>query len=250
MYDVGKVLVLGGGIPPLKHAEVIDLQANPPRWRQVDDMAFARRHLNATILPDGTVLVTGGTSKGQPGHNQDLAFNDASGAVLESELWDPGTEKWTRLAPQAEKRLYHSTAVLLPDGRVLSAGGGQPHAPNEKFDHLNAQIYSPPYLFKGDRPTITEAPADVTYGSTFRVKTPAPDQIKGVTWVRLSATTHAFNQNQRFNRLEFETKDDALDVKAPANGNLAPPGHYMLFLLNPKGVPSVARIIRIHPAGA
>ena len=115
MYDNGKVLVMGGGDPPTNTAEVIDLNASSPAWRQVASMAFARRQHNATLLPDGKVLVTGGTSG--PG------FNNPDSPVHAAEMWDPATENWATMASQQFPRIYHSSAVLLPDGRVLTVGG-------------------------------------------------------------------------------------------------------------------------------
>jgi galactose oxidase-like protein len=235
MYDEGKVLIVGGGSPPTATAEVIDLKVTPPVWRVVSPMTYARRHVNATLLPDGKVLVTGGTS---------LAGNDAAGAVLPAELWDPKTEAWSTMASlPVHPRLYHSTAVLLPDGRVLSAGGGYG---NQDVDYYDAEIYSPPYLFAGARPTITSAPASVTYGQTFFVGTPQAATIAKVTWVRLSSVTHSYNQNQRINYLSFTPQLDGVSVTMPANKNLCPPGHYLLFILNGNDVPSVARIIQIR----
>jgi hypothetical protein len=237
-YGDGKILVMGGGYP-VSTAEVIDLKAASPAWRFVGSMAYARRHLNATLLPDGKVLVTGGTSS--PG------FNTAAGAVYAAELWDPATEQWSKMASMKVKRLYHSTAVLLRDGRVLSAGGGRPAATDEDplTEHRDAEIYSPPYLFKGSRPTITSAPSAVGYGTTFFVGTPNGASIASVTWVRLSSATHATNQNQRFNRLSFTAASGGLSVTAPSDRRLCPPGHYMMFILNNSGVPSVARVVRI-----
>jgi hypothetical protein len=147
-------------------------------------------------------------------------------------------------------RLYHSTAPLLPDARVLSVGSGQPAADGLNDDYT-AEIFSPPYLFKldgtgADRPTITEAPISVSYNETFTVKTPDAASISKVTWIRLSSVTHAFNENQRMNYLNLSVSGtSSLSLTAPADGNLAPPGHYMLFLVNSNGVPSVAKIIRI-----
>jgi hypothetical protein len=240
MYQVGKVLILGGGDPPTASAEVINLKDTNPQWRFVSSMAFARRQLNATILPDGTVLVTGGTSG--PG------FDNAAGAVYPAELWNPNTEQWTRLAAMHVPRLYHSTAVLLPDGRVLSAGGGgyNPTAADGNPDHTDAEFFSPPYLFNGTRPTITSAPTEIKVGQFFSVATPDTTSISRVTLIRLSSVTHAFNMNQRFNELPFfKVGVQGLIAKAPTSANVLPPGHYLLFILNSAGVPSVAKIVRV-----
>src|SRR5262249_18734314 len=138
---------------------------------------------------------------------------------------------------------YHSTAVLLPDGRVFSGGGGEYAPTNNVFNnpadtHANAQIFSPPYLFKGPRPRITKAPAKVAYGKPFIVETPDANPIPQVPWVRLGSVTPSFDQNQRINCLTFQARANQLSVTAPANGNVCPPGHYMLFLLNRQKVPS------------
>ena len=230
MYDDGKVLVMGGGDPPTRTAAVIDLNAATPSWQSAGSMAFARRQLNATLLPNGKVLVTGGTYG--PG------FNNLSTPVYAAEIWDP-TEGWTTMASAQTPRLYHSAALLLPNGRVLTTGGdNQPEV----------EVYSPPYLFApGPRPTIASAPAAVSYGQSFFVETPDAASIAKVTWIRLSSVTHAFNQNQRINRLSFTQAAGGLNVVPPSNPNLAPPGHYMLFLLNGNDVPSVARIVRLTP---
>ena len=164
MYAPGKVLVMGGGDPPVNSAEVIDLNQATPSWRFVGSMASARRQINATLLPDGKVLVTGGT-RGTGFNNTDPSFQ-----VYTAELWDPATEGWTTLASSSGiRRVYHSTALLLPDGRVLSMGGN---------GQTQTEIYSPPYLFNGNqlavRPTITSAPTIVAYGQTFFVGTPDP----------------------------------------------------------------------------
>ncbi|MGB2662669.1 MAG: galactose oxidase early set domain-containing protein, partial [Candidatus Acidiferrum sp.] len=116
--------------------------------------------------------------------------------------------------------------------------------------HADAQLFSPPYLFKGPRPVITKAPAKVGYGEAFDVETPAPNGISQVSWIRLPSVTHSFDQNQRINFLTFERGSNKVTVTAPANGNLCPPGHYMLFLVNESKVPSVAAMIQIVTAAA
>ena len=191
-------------------------------------MNNARRQLNATLLPDGKVLATGGSSG--------AGFDNSSAPVYAAEMWDPATEQWIAMASNTKYHGYHSNALLLPDGRILTTGGD---------DQPNAEIYSPPYLFKGARPAITSAPASVTYGQTFFVQTANAASIAKVTWIRLPSVTHAFDMNQRINRLSFSQAAGGLNVTAPSNANLCPPGHYMLFILDGNGVPSIAKIIQI-----
>jgi PKD repeat protein len=233
MYDRGKILYVGGG-RTTNTAEIIDLNAAAPTWQWTGSMAFPRRHLNATVLPTGQVLVTGGTGG--------TGFNDISAAVYAAELWDPTTGVWTTLASNAVARGYHSTSLLLPDGRVLHTGSGNgAGAP----DQLNAELFSPPYLFKGPRPTIDTAPAEVAYGTSFTIATAQAAAIAKVSLVRLGSTTHAFNMNQRFQWLSFTYVEGGLEVSAPASRYDAPPGHYMLFILDGNGVPSAAVILRV-----
>lgn len=243
MYDVGKVLIMGGGSNPvLSSAEVIDLNQATPAWSSVGSMANARRQMNATILPDGKVLVTGGTNN---------ASNEAAGATLATEMWNPGTGNFSTMASAQTPRLYHSTAFLLPDGRVVSAGGGRPGT-----EYKNAEIYSPPYLFTAGggaatRPTIdSHLSKGVRPGQTIFVTTPDAGNISDVTLVALSSVTHARNMNQRFNRLSFTQGMGGLNVTLPSSSNSCPPGPYMLFILNSNGVPSVAQIINVNSGNA
>ena len=214
LYDVGKIVFIGGGNAPTNAVEVLDLNAPLPQWKTTDSMHFARRQHNATLLPDGTVLVMGGT-KGSGGES--AGFNDLTPGqpIHSAELWDPKTGHWTLMAKADVDRCYHSTAVLLPDATVLSAGGGeysprndgQPNDP--KDSHKDAQIFKPPYLFRaGTRPNILSAPDDVTYGQTFTVGTSNPGQVGQVNWVRLSSVTHSFNTNQRINFLNVYCRCD------------------------------------------
>ena len=245
MYEEGKVLLMGGSpcgfystncnTYPTATAEIIDLNNPNPAWTYTGAMVTGGRKLhNATLLPDGKVLVTGG-SRGTEDPN--TRPNDPAYAC---ELWDPATGTWTTMASLTRKRTYHSTALLLPDGRVLSAGG--------EFGGSSAEIYSPPYLFHGSRPTITSAPRNVRYGHSFFVGTPDITSISNVTLMALSSVTHGFNMGQRISRPAFSQATGGLNVTAPSSLNTTPPGYYMLFILNSSGVPSVAKIVQITGA--
>jgi Galactose oxidase-like, Early set domain/Fibronectin type III domain/Kelch motif len=241
-YDDGKVLLIGGSpcgfydknctTSPTATAEIIDLNSSTPTWKYTGSMVTGGRNLhNATLLADGKVLVTGG-SRGTEDPN-----TQPSNPAYESEMWDPATGTWTTMASLTKIRSYHSVAVLLPDGRVLSAGG--------TFGGASAEIYSPPYLFHGSRPTITSAPTSVGYGQSFFVGTPDATSISKVTLLALSSVTHGFNMGQRISRPLFSQATGGLNVTAPSNRNTTPPGYYMLFILNSNGVPSVAEIVQI-----
>src|SRR5260370_9386684 len=202
MYQPGKIMKAGRhydfpAVSPFPGAvadtSVIDMTAASPRWQAVAPMYYGRIYAAVTILPDGTVLETGGGGTSDP--------CDTSKAVLPAELWSPVTQSWTVLSSMQTPRLYHSTALLLPNGQVVVAGGGRSGGCT---DFMNAEIFSPPYLYKGARPTITSAPSTVQYGSTFTVSTPDAATVTRVTLVRLGEVTHAFNQNQRFLELSFQ----------------------------------------------
>jgi galactose oxidase len=238
MYQPGKIMIVGGSDPPdgapTSTAEVIDLNQPDPSWRYTTPMQHARRHLNATLLPDGKVLVTGGTSS--------AGFSDPAGSVHAAEMWDPGTEMWSLLAENRVDRVYHSSTLLLPDGRLLHSGSGDgPGLPRE----LNTELFSPPYLFKGPRPLVSAAPETIGYGESFAIATPDAGSVVRVTLVRLGSVTHAFDQSQRLVELSFRRAAGGLVVTAPGSGSLAPPGPYLLFLLNGPGVPSVGTILRL-----
>ena len=227
-----KVFIIGGGTPPLASVEMLDLAESVPTWRPRASMAFARRQINATLMPDGKVLVTGGSSGSD--------FDDETLPVKTPELYDPQTDTWTKLAPQAEYRGYHATTLLLPDGRVLSAGGRK---------RRTAELFTPPsLLLPGPRPTLPEAPPFLEPGSTFSLRTEDAGRVAQVTLLALGSVTHAFDQNQRFLSLPFTREDGVLRVTAPADNLAAPPGYYQLFLVDARGVPSVGRMVRVNAA--
>jgi chitodextrinase len=239
MYQPGKVMKSGavwddGSGFPAPTTYVIDMTQPSPSWRQVGSMAFARVTHNQTLLPDGTVLVTGGSS------NADVTI--ASASVYNAELWSPTTETWKTMAKMQAQRVYHSTAILLPDGRVLVGGSGRS---GYIANQLNVEIYSPPYLFKGPRPTISSPLGTIQYATSFFVGTPDASRITAVSLIRLGSVTHHFNQNQRFMNLTFTQTSGGLTVQGPQNGNYAPPGYYMLFLVDSNGIPSTASFVRL-----
>jgi hypothetical protein len=220
----------GGGADPdgnraIATAQIIDLNDPNPAWRELAPMSNPRWFPNSALLPDGTLFVVGGGR----GNNSD--------AVLEPEIFDPATETWTAEAPMTVPRLYHSTALLLPDGRVWVAGTD---------GETRMEVYRPDYLSRGARPVITDAPASVTYGQDFSAALGDGAEVSSVVFIRLSAVTHAFNMAQRSVTLAFTQADPAqVQMTAPTDANLAPPGHYMLFVLDGAGVPAVAPIIQL-----
>jgi hypothetical protein len=245
MYRPGKILKTGTSADPdqatrpsAATAYVLDMTQGTHTWSQVPSMNFARTYHNTTLLPDGNVLVIGG--------GQTTNAIDATGAVSQAELWLPASQSFTKLASMVTPRLYHSTVLLLPDGRVLAAGGGRFLEDADPSNHLSAEIYSPPYLFKGARPVISSVPPNVQFATNFSVTTPDSTQITSAALVSLGAVTHAFDQNQRYVPLTFQQVAGGLTVQSPASGNLAPPGYYMLFIVNSNGVPSVASFIKLQ----
>jgi len=236
----------GGGINcpgnlPTRTGERVDLGAATPVWQAIAPMAIGRRQLNAVILADGTVLVTGGSSQ--------CGFTNEAGAVFAAERWDPsggsnGQGAWTTMANASVVRVYHSTAALMPDGRVLSSGSGDGGGTTPQNSY---EIYSPPYLFRGSRPSYTLASNRIHYGGTFTLTTPDAATIRKVHLIRLGSTTHAFDSGQRLRSLTWQVAADgqSLTVTAPVYGKLAPPGPYMLFLVNLAGVPSVGQTVLV-----
>jgi len=214
---------------------VLDFTQPVPAWVETPSMVYPRSFMNLTMLPDGTALATGGET--------DKNGGDISKAVYAGELWSPRTQTWTTVASMHTPREYHGTALLLPDGRVLESGMGADfgNVPDEK----SAEFYSPPYLFKGPRPSITQAPTQIQYNSTFFVGTPDNFSIASVTLIRTGAVTHFFDQNERFIPLSFAQASGGLTVTSPIDANLAPPGYYMLFIVNSAGVPSVAPFVQL-----
>jgi hypothetical protein len=237
MYRPGKVLATGGGTsgaePVQSTAATIDLTQPSPAWTLTAAMIEPRYKHSLVVLADGTVLAVGGSS---------IYSEVSQKGVLDAELWDPDTGSWRRMASEHDLRMYHSTALLLPDGRVLVAGGGRM---SPVTDFQTAEIYSPPYLFKGPRPTIVSAPVSTSLGTSFAIQTTGAAPIKSVALIRLGSVTHTYDSDQRYVDLAFTQTDNRLEVRSPTSPNVAPPGYYMLFVVNASGVPSVAKIVRL-----
>ena len=245
----------GSTFPAVKTSISLDLSVAPPQWTPGPSLQVARANHNTLWLPDGTELTIGGGNGKQ--NNSTYVLQNGS-PEHQIELYDPKhPEKGWVLGPaQQIDRAYHSTAVLLPDGRVLSAGddnpyvynppvGSTPH-PYEGSDHNSGEIYSPPYLFRGTRPQIDSAPEAEDYGAAFHVALSQldPQQAHAVL-IPPAASTHSTNPNPRIVPLQSAPTEDGLNLTAPANADIAPPGYYMLFVINSDGVPSVARWVRI-----
>jgi galactose oxidase len=243
MYDVGKILTVGGATgyentPATARAYTIDIN-NGVKTARTADMAVTRSFANGVAMPDGQVFVVGGQATPIP-------FTDTA-ARMAPEIWNPATGKWTTLAPMAIPRTYHSVATLLPDARVFVGGGGLCN--NCTTNHLDGEIFTPPYLLNPDgsarpRPTIAAAPATAAPGSTISVTTGAP--VTKFSLMRMSTVTHTVNTDQRRIPLTATSvSGNTASLKLPADHGVLVPGTYMLFAMDSKGVPSVASTIRI-----
>lgn len=248
MYEAGKILKTGGatwngGVPASAAAYLIDTTQGTAAVKKLAPMGFPRVFANSVVLPNGQVLVVGGQTYG-------VEFSDAN-AVLAPELWDPETERFTPLPPLTVPRNYHAVALLLPDARVVAAGGGLSGGAG---DHPDLQILSPPYLFNSNgtaatRPVITAAPATVLHGT--RVAVTADSTVAAFSMVRLGAATHSVNNDQRRVSLSFTREaDGSYRIDVPSNPGILLPGPWMLFAMNAQGTPSVAKIVTVSRSGS
>jgi hypothetical protein len=239
-YLPGKILKSGGpknqtNLEGSTWSAVFDGTVANPVWTTTAPMAFERREHDLTVLPDGTVLSTGGS----------LLYNVPQTAIFEAELFDPANNSWTTLPRMVTPRSYHSSAFLLRDGRVVVAGGGNGggRRPNATQDYMSCEIYSPGYLFRGSRPVITEFPKVLGYSESVTVSVNDPASIRKVALIAPSSVTHGYDMNQRYVPMAFSVVAGKLQVQAPAHGGFAPPGPYMLFVLNDAGVPSIGEFV-------
>lgn len=248
MYDEGKLLVMGGATAgnnqvSTNKAMIIDINGPAPVVTPVAPMANARKFQNGVMLPTGEVLVVGGNSSG-------IKFND-SGSILASEIWNPDTKQWRSIASMTSPRNYHSIALLMTDGRVLSGGGGL--CGGCSANHQDSQILSPPYLFNNDgslatRPTISNAPDTIKYGQTFALQ--SDQDIVKFSMIKMSATTHGVNTDLRYLNVSFQVAGTGLyELTSHANVNVLTPGYWMLFAVNSNGVPSLAKVVNVSSSG-
>ena len=247
--------VPGSSPPPIATAETLDLD-NPDRGWVLDPaltLNEGRAHFNTTLLPGGSIFTNGGGY----GRMYDSLYE---GPVYDSELLAPGgVGGWRTVGAEADARTYHSTAALLPDGRVVSAGDDRDIAPQPATattvaGHIavadrTIQIWNPPYLFAGPRPIATFAPQRVRYDAPFRVAVQGdPSAVTAAYLMRPTAVTHAVNMSQEAIALDVSAQADGLTMTSPLDATVAPPGYYMLYVLNADGVPSTASWVRLDPA--
>lgn len=241
MYDIGKILV-SGGADAQKSAIVIDTASR--QVRDTTPMNVGRRQHNLTILADGSVLSTGGNSDG-------TRYFSSTAGIFTPELWDPVTEQWTELNPMQADRQYHSIAILLKDGRVLSAGGGIcGDCYDAGYEERNGEVYSPPYLFNEDgslanRPQLASVPSQLNYAQQTSLSMNTDGSIAKAHLIKLGSVTHSENQDQRLVPLSFQAGSNSISFTMPADRAVAPPGHYLLFVVNSNGVPSTGSIVKL-----
>lgn len=254
-YGVGKTLVIGGGSlneegttnSPTRSTVILDTNTGlVPTVTNTNWLPVRRIQHNATVIADGTVLVTGGLTSNtrSPG---------SPNAVKSAIVWDPANPVWKELASANRVREYHSAATLLPDGRVLTGGGGVcGGCMANGYLEKNIEYFSPPYLYKKDgsgalasRPAISSAPTTININSAFTVASDQAATIAKIGIVGLSDTTHSVNQGQRYVPLRFNVSGTTLTVTGPPTGGVAPPGYYMLFIVDSDGVPSIAEMVQV-----
>src|SRR5688572_25463343 len=255
MYDEGRILVAGGGANTTANssdtttgtsstiAYTVDLRSGAPVVTPAASMQFARQFANSVVLPNGEVMVMGGNTSG-------LKFND-TGSIVTPEIWNPATGQWRRAADMSVPRNYHSLALLLPDGRVLSGGSG---LGGNSADHRDAQLFTPPTLFNADgtlatRPVINTAPQAIGVATRFFVT--ATPGLQKFSFIKMSAITHSVNTDLRYLALPFtETSPGTYEISSHASLNVMTPGYWMLFGLNAAGTHSVAKVILVDGINA
>lgn len=281
IYDAGKVLFAGGGSYSARYgstggawdgaralsntAVVVDMNngwSRSPTWRMTGSMQEGRVRTSSSLMADGKVIMTGGHDWTVGDYWKDPAVEGGYSwniNKMRPEVWDPATGLWSEMQPQQRRRQYHSVTLLLPDGRILSAGSGMPemysayggYSGSVTWNDHTIEIFEPPYLFNDSgqyatRPTISWAPEGMGYGQDFSVVLgDTSDTISKLHLIKLSSQTHGVEMSSRLVPLSFTQSANYLDVKGLSDSTVAPAGHYMLIAVNDKGVPSVAKIVKI-----
>ena len=238
----GKVLIVGGSTNDTTVAtnvcEIEDFNqgtSTAPNLRQITPLHNARKFVLPIILPNGKVIIFGGSSQG------------TTNPVYIPEMFDPENEGagWVTLPAATVPRVYHGVALLLADGSVWTASS----TVNPCQPEMRTEIYKPAY-FSATRPTISGTPTVGGYGQSITIPTPNPTSISRVSLTSLSATTHHYDANVRLIWLQItSTGSSSITISAPLNANLAPPGYYMIHVLDSSLVPSTAQIIQIPGSG-
>ena len=260
----GRILLLGGGhphgagqppAPEPRSWEILETQGpNGPEWTMSGLMNKPRINVNAVILPDGKVFIVGG-------HNNQRNYHSPSGQTLTAEIFDPqvaindpGQDPIVETGPMSAPRMYHSTAILLPDGSVLAAGGFDPHKTAKSgepipSDYKDLELYRPPYFFRGPRPALSSvSELEIQFGADFSIESPNAADIRKVVLLRPGCITHHTDPNQRLVELTFAADGvGRLSVTMEADSTVAPPGYYMLFIIDRHGLPcEKAQFVRVH----
>ncbi|GAA4951395.1 galactose oxidase early set domain-containing protein [Actinoplanes utahensis] len=244
-----KVMILGGGAvgdSPVSTARtaIADLSEKQPRYRTGPDLPAPARYLNTVVLPDDTVFTSGGSSGYRGGPYRGRNRSD----LLTAHFYDPAREEFREAAAPSVGRNYHAEALLLPDGRVVTMGSDPIYdstGKNPGTFEQRIEIYSPPYLFQGDRPAIDGGPRAIERGRKAQFATPDGSRIRAARLVRPSAVTHGTDVDQRSVEVGVRRTPGGVSIAVPDSPGLVPAGWYMLFVVDGKGVPSKARWVRI-----
>ena len=236
--EKGKILIVGGSPtasdPATRTCQVLDFNTGNPNIRTVGSLTYGRKYLAPVILPDGKVVVFGGVAQGN------------SNPQYVPEMFNPSTESWTTLSAASIPRVYHQVALLLPDGRIWTAGG----TPTRTSWELRTEFFRPGY-YSAARPSISGTLTVGAYGGSIIIPTSSPSSIARATLVKCPDTTHHYDSNMRYIALSVKSSaSSSVTVQAPLNANLAPPGYYYIHIVNKSNIPSAAKIIRIPGSGS
>ncbi|MCM1939618.1 kelch motif-containing protein [Streptomyces sp. G3] len=238
------MVIGGGGVGESKlsseKTRIVDLKADDPKFVDGPSLEKGTRYPQASILPDDSVLVSGGSEdyRGRGDSN-----------ILQARLYHPDTNSFERVADPLVGRNYHSGSILLPDGRLMFFGSDSLYADKAntkpgKFEQ-RIEIYTPPYLYRDSRPDLSGGPQTIERGGSGTFTSRAASTVKKVRLIRPSASTHVTDVDQRSIALDFKARGDKLTVTVPTNENLVQSGWYMMFATDGEGTPSKAEWVRI-----